>query len=257
MDLPKNAFKAAIQEGRPQVGLWCSIPDPAVAEMLANTGYDWMMFDTEHSPMDPLSVQPMLQAIAPYPVSAMVRPTGLDPFQIKKFLDAGAQSILIPYVQTPEEAALAVASVTYPPQGIRGVAGVTRATRWGAVKDYAARARDEICLMVQIETKAGLDRLEDIAAMPGINGIFVGPADLAASLGYPGQNGHPEVRAACADAIRRIRKAGLPAGFLSPDDSLLEEMVAAGSVFTAVDLDVTILRRGAIARAAEWKAKAG
>lgn len=255
MDLPRNEFKAAIREGRPQVGLWCSIPDPTVAEMLANTGYDWMLFDTEHSPMDPLSVQPMLQAVAPYPVSALVRPTGLDVLQIKKFLDAGAQSILIPYIQTPEEAALAVAAATYPPEGIRGVAGATRATRWGAVDGYAAKAREEICVMVQIETKAALDRLEEIAAVPGIDGVFVGPADLAASLGYPGQNGHPEVRAACADAIRRIRKAGQPAGFLSPDDSLLEEMVAAGSVFTAVDVDMAVLRRGALGRAAEWKAK--
>ncbi len=257
MDLPKNAFKAAIQAGTPQIGLWCSIPDPSLAEMLANCGYDWLMFDTEHSPMDPLSVLPMLQATAAYGASALVRPTELDTAQIKKFLDCGAQSILIPYVQTAEEAALAVAAVTYPPDGIRGVAGVTRATRWGAVKDYAKRAREEICVMVQIETKAGLDRLEEIAAVPGLDAIFVGPSDLAASLGYPGQNTHPVVREACADAIRRIRAAGLPAGFLSPDNGLLEEMVAAGSVFTAVDLDVTILRRGAMARAAEWKGRVG
>ena len=256
MDLPENRFKAALREGRPQTGLWCSIPDPGLAEMLATCGYDWLMFDTEHSPMDPLSVQPMLQAVAAYPVSALVRPTGLDVLQIKKFLDSGAQNILIPYVQTPEEAALAVAAAAYPPEGIRGVAGVTRATRWGAVQGYHARARDEICMMIQIETKQGLDRLEEIAAVPGLDGIFVGPSDLAASLGHPGQNTHPEVRAACADAIRRIRAAGLPAGFLSPDDSLLEEMIDAGSLFTAVDLDVTILRRGAIARAQQWTGRA-
>ncbi len=255
MDMPKNRFKAAIKEGTPQIGLWCCGAEPSFAEMLANCGYDWMMFDTEHSPMDPLVVQPMLQAVAPYDVSALVRPTGLDPFQIKKFLDAGAQSIMVPYIQTVEEAELAVASVTYPPKGIRGVAGVTRASRYGAVADYAKKARDEICLILQIETKAAMDRIEDIAKVPGVDALFVGPADMAASLGYPGQNTHPEVRAACADAIRRIRAAGLPAGFLSPDDSLLEEMVEAGSVFTAVDLDLTILKRGAQARAKEWKGK--
>lgn len=253
MDLPKNHFKAAILAGTPQIGIWCSIPDPAMAEMLANCGYDWMMIDTEHSPMDPLVVQPMLQAAAPYPISTMVRPTALDPAQIKKMLDAGAQTIMIPYIQTVEEAELAVASVTYPPEGIRGVAGVTRASRFGAVKDYATRAREEICLILQIETKAALDRLEDIAAVPGVDAIFVGPADMAASLGHPGNAGHPDVRAACADGIRRIRAAGKPAGFLSPDDSLLEEMTEAGAVFTAVDLDVTILRRGALARAKQWK----
>jgi len=255
MEMPKNRFKAALQAGEPQIGLWCSVPDPGLAEMLAGCGYDWMMFDTEHSAMDPLTVLPMLQAVAAHPVSALVRPTGLDVLQIKKFLDLGAQTILIPYVQTPEEAALAVAAVTYPPDGIRGVAGMTRASRWGSVPGYAAKAREEICIMVQIETSEGLDRLEDIAAVPGLDGMFVGPSDLAASLGYPGQNTHPEVRAACAGAIRRIRSAGLPAGFLSYDDSLIEEMIEAGSLFTGIDLDVTILRRGAMARAAEWKSR--
>lgn len=257
MDLPKNRFKAAINEGRPQIGLWCCAAEPGVAEMLANCGFDWLLFDTEHSPMDPLVVQPMLQAVAPYDVSALVRPTGLDPFQIKKFLDAGAQTVMIPYIQTVEEAELAVASVTYPPHGIRGVAGMTRASRYGAIPGYAAHARDEICLILQIETIAAVERIEEIAAVPGVDALFVGPADMAASMGYPGQPGHPEVREACAGAIRRIRAAGKPAGFLSPDDSLLEEMTEAGSLFTAIDLDLTILRRGALARAKEWKARVG
>lgn len=255
MELPRNRFKAAILEGRQQIGIWCAIPDPGMTEMLANCGYDWMMLDTEHSPMDPLKVQPMLQAAAAYPISTAVRPTALDPAQIKKFLDAGAQTIMIPYVQNAEEAALAAAAVAYPPEGIRGVAGMTRAGRYGAIKDYAKRAREEICLIVQVETKEAVEQIEAIAAVPGIDAIFVGPADMAASLGHPGEPAHPVVRKACAAAISRIRAAGKPAGFLSPDDSLLEEMVAAGSVFTAVDLDTTILRRGALARAAEWKAK--
>ncbi len=257
MDLPKNRFKAAINDGKPQIGVWCCAAEPSQAELLANCGFDWMVFDTEHSPMDPLVVQPMLQAVAPYDVSAAVRPTCLDPAQIKKFLDAGAQTVIVPYIQTVEEAKLAVASVTYPPDGIRGVAGMTRAGRYGAVKDYAARAREEICLILQVETVEAVGRIEEIAAVPGIDGLFVGPADMAASMGYPGQPGHPEVRAACADAIRRIRAAGLAAGFLSPDDSMLDEMVAAGSLFTAVDLDIAILRRGAMARAEAWKAKVG
>ncbi|WP_172298699.1 HpcH/HpaI aldolase/citrate lyase family protein [Pseudoruegeria sp. HB172150] len=257
MELKKNAFKAAIREGRAQIGLWCAMGDPVAAEMLADCGYDWMLFDTEHSPMDPLSVLPMLQAVATFPVSPVVRPSSLNPAEIKKILDFGAQTILVPYIQTVAEAELAVASVTYPPEGIRGVAGMTRASGYGAVQGYAAKAREEICLLLQIETKAALDRLEEIAAVPGVDGIFIGPADLAASLGYPGQPTHPEVRKACCDGIRRVRAAGLPAGFLTPDDGFLEEVTEAGAVFTAVDLDVSILRRGAIARAKEWKGRVG
>lgn len=255
MDLQKNAFKAAIKAGAPQLGLWCSIPDPGVAEMLAGCGFDWLLFDTEHALMDPISVQPMLQAAAPYPVSAGVRPSSLDPALIKRMLDVGAQTIVVPYVQTPEEAALAVASVTYPPEGIRGVAGTTRATRWGSIPGYAQKAREEIALIVQIETKEALDNLEAIAATPGLDGIFVGPADMAASLGYAGEPAHPEVRAACVDAIRRIRRAGLPAGFLSPNDDLIEEMIGAGSVFTALDIDMGLLRRAAEQRLSVWSDK--
>jgi 4-hydroxy-2-oxoheptanedioate aldolase len=257
MDLPRNRFKAALKAGTPQIGLWCCIPDPSVAEMLANTGYDWMLFDTEHSPVDEVGLLPMLQAVAPYDVSAVVRPVSLDVAELKKVLDLGAQTVVIPYVQTPEEAALAVAAVTYPPEGIRGVAGMTRASRFGAVKDYVARAREEICVIIQVETVQSLENLDEIAATPGLDGIFIGPADLAASMGYAGQPTHPEVRKACVDGIRRIRKAGLPAGFLTPDDSFLEEVMEAGSVFTAVDLDTIILKRGAVARAAQWKKHVG
>jgi 4-hydroxy-2-oxoheptanedioate aldolase len=255
MDLPANPFKAAILQGRQQIGLFCSISDSTVAELLATCGFDWMLFDTEHAAIDPLSVLPLLQAVAPYAVHPIVRPSALNPAEIKKLLDGGAQSILVPYVQSADEARLAAASVAYPPHGIRGVAGITRAARFGTVPGYHRRARDEICLIVQIETGAALEALEDIAAVPGVDALFIGPADLAASLGHPGEPSHPEVKSACLDAVRRIRAAGKPAGFLTLDQEFLSEVIAAGSLFTAVDVDVAILRRGAVAQVERWRGK--
>lgn len=252
MQLPQNTFKKALVEGRQQIGLWCSIPESASVEMLAGCGYDWMLLDTEHSPLDAMGVLALLQAMGPYPTHPVVRPASLNPAEIKRILDYGAQSILVPYVQTVEEAKLAASAVDYPPGGIRGVAGLTRASRFGKVAGYHRDARREICLLVQIETRASLDAIEDIAAVPGVDGVFIGPADLAASLGYPGEPGHPEVRAAVLDAIRRVRAAGKPAGVLSVDQGFLRDCVSAGTLFTAVDIDAAIVQRGAQARAQEW-----
>jgi 4-hydroxy-2-oxoheptanedioate aldolase len=256
-NMPPNPFKQALREGRQQLGLWCSIPDSGVAEMLAGCGYDWILVDTEHSPMDPVTILPLLQAMAPYPVHTIVRPTSLNAAEIKKVLDVGAQTILVPYVQSADEARLAAAAVDYPPGGIRGVAGITRASRYGTVRDYHRNARDGICLLLQVETAQALDALEDIAAVPGVDGIFIGPADIGASLGYPGEPGHPEVKARVLDGIRRIRAAGKPAGVLTLDQEFTAECVEAGTLFTAVDVDAAILRNGAAARAAEWRARIG
>lgn len=243
-DLPKNHFKAALRDGRLQRGIWCTINDPLVAEMLAGCGFDWMMFDTEHSPQDALTVLPLLQAVAPYPVTPIVRPGALNPVEIKKLLDFGVQTLLVPYVQTADEARLAAASVTYPPDGIRGVSGLTRATRFATIPDYARRAREEICLIIQVETAAALTEIEAMAAVPGIDAIFVGPADLAASLGHPGNPAHPEVRAAVLDAIRRIGAMGLPAGILTGDPTLYAEALQAGALFVSRDIDMAALKRG-------------
>lgn len=252
MDLPKNAFKAAIKEGRRQIGMWCSIPDGGLVELLAGCGYDWLLIDTEHAAMGPVEAMPMMQAAAAYPVSTIVRPGWNNPVEIKKLLDCGAQTLLIPYVQTADEARAAVAAVRYPPAGIRGVAGVTRASRFGAVKDYTRRAHEEICLLVQVETADALGNIEEIAAVDGVDGIFIGPADLAASMGYPGEPSHAQVKAAVLDAIRRIRGAGLLAGILSLDQPFLREAADAGAVFIAVDVDSVLLRRHAVARAEKW-----
>jgi 4-hydroxy-2-oxoheptanedioate aldolase len=244
MNLHSNAFKAAITAGQLQHGIWCSMGDPLAAELMATCGYDWMLFDCEHSPMDPIRVLPMLQAVAPYPVSAMARPASLNAPEIKRLLDIGVQTLVVPYVQNADEAAEAAAAVAYPPAGIRGVAGMTRASGFGLIDGYHARARDQICLIVQVETVEAMAEIEAIAAVPGIDGIFVGPADLGTSMGYPGQPNHPEVQAAVCDSIRRIRAAGLPAGLLALDAAFGQRAIDAGAVFIAQDLDLLALKRG-------------
>lgn len=244
MKLPENRFKRALRDGRQQIGLWCSLPGGYVAEAVAGSGFDWLLFDTEHSPTDALSVLPQLQAVAPYDVSAVVRPASNDAVLIKRILDLGAQSLLVPYVQNAEEARAAVRAMRYPPDGIRGVAGVTRATRFGRIPGYAKTAADELCLLVQIETEQALGELEKIAAVDGVDGVFIGPADLAASLGIAGELGHPKLIATIENAIGRIRACGKPAGILTPDNAFAARCIELGTTFTAVGADATLLARG-------------
>ncbi|MCP5265312.1 MAG: 4-hydroxy-2-oxoheptanedioate aldolase [Burkholderiaceae bacterium] len=244
MDMPVNHFKHAIAAGRQQIGLWCTLPGTYAIEAVAGAGFDWLLLDTEHSPADPLTVLPQLQTIAAYPSSAVVRPASNDTVLIKRLLDLGAQTLLIPYVQNRDEAEQAVAAVRYPPAGVRGVSGLTRATRFGRVPGYAQRANEEICLLLQVETGEALARLEEIVSVDGVDGVFIGPADLAASMGHAGNPGHPEVVAAVEDGIRRIRKAGKPAGVLTPDNAFAKRFIEAGTVFTAVGIDAGLLARG-------------
>ena len=244
----KNTFKQAISEGRQQLGVWNMTNDTQVTEMLGGCGFDWIVIDCEHTPLSEADVLAKLQSLNGSDTMPAVRPSSLNVAEIKRLLDVGAQTLVIPYVQTVEEAKLAASAVDYPPNGIRGVSGGSRASRFGTVPNYFANVRDEICLIVQIETRAALDVLEDIAAVPGIDGIFIGPADLAASLGHPGNPGHPDVQKAIASAIRRIRAAGKPAGFLSANQEMLEMVVQEGCVFTAIDIDMGLLQRAAMDR---------
>lgn len=253
MEMPKNAFKQALAEGRTQIGLWSSMPDAYVAEGLAGAGFDWLLFDTEHAPADPITVLPMLQAVNGLGVTPIVRPAWNDPVLIKRFLDIGAQTLLIPFVQSAEEARAAVTAMRFPPHGGRGVAGLTRATGYGRIKGYAQNAHNELCCLVQVETRTALDAIEDIAAVDGVDGIFVGPSDLAASLGHPGDNAHPEVLSAIDDAIARIQAAGKPAGILAIGEELARRSLAQGAKFVAVGSDMTVLMRGAEALAAKFK----
>lgn len=244
MLLPQNRFKRALLEGRQQIGLWCSLSSAYTVEVVAGSGFDWLLLDAEHSPNDVLSVLPQLQALAAYEVSAIVRPPANDLVLIKRYLDIGAQTLLIPYVQSVEEAEAAVAATRYPPEGLRGIAGATRATRFGRVQGYAQHAAEELCLLVQVETQRALDQLEGIAAVEGVDGIFVGPGDLAASLGFAGQLNHPTVRNAVEDAIVRIRSCGKPAGILTADEAFARRCIELGTTFTAVGQDVGVLARG-------------
>ncbi len=253
MQIPRNSFKHAIAEGRQQIGLFVNLPSSFAAEALATCGFDWLLIDTEHAVGDPITVFEQLQAIAPYPVSAAVRPVDNDPAIIKRLLDAGAQTLLIPYVQNADEAQAAVDAMRYGPRGARGFAGLTRATHFGLAENYATRAEEELCLLVQVETAEALDQIEAIAAVDGVDGLFIGPADLAASMGHPGNPGHPEVVSAIENAIERIRKTGKPAGILSLDPVFVERCMTLGTVFTAVDVDINILLKGAREIAAKFK----
>jgi 4-hydroxy-2-oxoheptanedioate aldolase len=252
--LPANRFKAAIAAGHQQIGLWVALANAYSTEIVAGSGFDWLLLDGEHSPNEPATVLPQLQAAAAYPVSCVIRPAWNDKVLIKRYLDVGAQTLLVPYVQTEEEAVAAVEAVRFPTRGVRGVAGVTRATRFGRIPDYAKRAHEEICLLVQIETRLGLDNLEAIARVDGIDGVFIGPADLAAGLGHLGEIGHPEVQAAIEDAIKRIKACGKPPGILTPDEKWARRYIELGTIFTAVGLDAMVLARETEKLAAKFKA---
>ena len=253
MDLPVNHFKRALKSGTSQIGLWCSLSSHYSVEVVAGAGFDWLLLDTEHSPNDLESLLTQLQAAAAYPTSAVVRVPWNDTVTIKRVLDIGTQSLLIPYVQNPDEARAAAAATRYPPAGVRGVAGSTRATRFGRIEDYARRAHEELCLLVQLETRDALRHIEAIAAIDEIDGIFIGPADLHASMGYPGEVANPEVIPLIEDALRRIRRTGKAPGILVGDEQLAQRCIAAGSLFTAVGVDVGILARGAERLAARYR----
>ena len=253
MDLPQNPFKRALKAGKPQIGLWSSRSSNYTVEVIAGAGFDWLLLDQEHSPNDLESVLSQLQAAAAYKSHPVVRVPWNDMVTIKRMLDAGAQSLLIPYVCTAEEAKAAVAYTRYPPAGVRGVAGTTRATHFGRVKDYGKRAHEEICVLVQVETEEAMQNIEAICAVDGVDGVFIGPADLHASMGYIGETSNPKVLPLIEDAMRRIRKAGKAAGYLTPLEADARRMIAAGTNFCAVGADVGILARGAEALCAKFK----
>src|ERR1700733_548872 len=202
MELPPNVFKRALREGKPQIGLWVGLADSYVAELLATVGFDCLVIDAEHAPNDPRSVLSQLQAMAPYPAHPIVRPVQGTVELIKQYLDIGAQTLIIPMVETPEQARQMVAATRYPPRGVRGVgSALARASRWNQIDDYLRRSDDEMCVFVQVESVNALTHLEDIAAVDGVDGVFFGPADLAASMGMLGQPSDPAVRAAIARGI--------------------------------------------------------
>jgi 4-hydroxy-2-oxoheptanedioate aldolase len=254
MELPVNRFKQALREGRTQIGMWSHLCSPISIEILAHCGYDWLLIDMEHSPNDLQQVLSQLQAMTGGSATPIVRPPWNDMVTFKRLLDIGAQSLLVPYVQTEDEARQAVAYTRYPPMGVRGYAGAPRASHYGRVQGYAQRNHEEICVLVQVETLQGLENLESIVRVDGIDGVFIGPGDLSAAMGYLANPKHPEVLATIDRAIARIRACGKAAGILTGDEALARHYVGQGCLFVAVGADQNLLRDSATALAARIRA---
>lgn len=249
----RNPFKATLARGEKAVGLWLSMADPYCAEVCATAGFPWLLIDNEHAPNDVRSTLAQLQAVAAYPGHPVVRMVDGNPALIKQMLDIGVQTLLVPMVDTPEQAAALAAATRYPPEGTRGVgAAVARASRWGARRDYVNTANDDVCLLLQAESVTALDNLEHICAVDGVHGIFIGPADLAASMGRRGRADHPEVQQAIEDAIRRIVASGKAAGTLTGDPKLARRYLELGASFVAVGIDLTLLAQATRRLAEEY-----
>jgi len=248
-----NKFKQAILNKEKQIGLWSHLCSPISIEIMADCGYDWLLLDMEHSPNDLSEILSQLQAMKGGTATPIVRPPWNDMVTFKRLLDIGVQNLLVPYIQTAEEARNAVAYTRYPPHGVRGYAGAPRASNYGRVKDYAHLNAKELCLLLQVETIQGLENLEAIANVDGVDGVFIGPGDLSAALGHLGNPKHPEVLKVIDDAIARIKACGKAPGILTGDEALAKHYVAQGCLFVAVGADQNVLRDSATALLQKFK----
>ncbi|WP_170326202.1 aldolase/citrate lyase family protein [Ruegeria arenilitoris] len=256
MAAPTNTFKQALTKGDRLIGCWSSFAEPVAAEIMGTAGFDWLVVDGEHAPNDIRSLRDQLIALAASPSHPVVRVPVGDTALIKMVLDIGAQTILVPMVNSAEQARELVSACRYPPEGLRGVgAGAARATGYGSVADYIQTADEQICLLVQVENRAGIAALDDILQVDGVDGVFIGPADLSTDMGFQGNSAAPEVRATIADAITRIKAAGKAPGILGTDDEANQAYLDMGAQFLAVGIDVMLLAQAARALSAKWKAK--
>jgi len=253
MDMMQNRFKQAIRERRRQIGLWSSLCSNIGADIIADSGFDWILLDTEHSPNELPGLLSQLQTIGRDKSAPVVRAAWNDAVLIKRLLDIGVQSLLIPYVQNAQEAQHAVASVRYPPAGMRGVSAGSRASRYGRVANYLKQADEQMCLLVQVETRAALDRLEEIATVDGVDGVFIGPSDLAASLGHLGQPQAEEVQSAIREAGARLAAVGKAAGILTVNEAEARRYLEWGYSFVAVGIDTNLLAKAADSLAQSFK----
>lgn len=251
--MQRNAFKHNLAAGKLQIGLWSSLCSNVAAEIIGDSGFDWILLDTEHSPNEIPDLLGQLQAMQGGPTTPIIRPAWNDAVLIKRCLDIGAQSLLLPYVQNAEEARAAVAATRYPPHGIRGVSVAARASRYGRTPGYLGKANDEICVLVQVETRSALGELEAIAEIEGVDGVFIGPSDLAASLGHLGNPQHPDVQKAIKDAVDRLTKVGKPAGMLTGNEEEAKRYIDWGYKFVAVGADVGLLAKNADALCKRFK----
>ena len=255
MELTKNRFKAALKTDQVQYGLWLGLPDASCAELLAGAGFDWLLIDGEHAPFELDSMMRHLQAIAPYPVSAIIRPEEGRTALLKRLLDIGAQTLLVPMCDHAEQARAIVRAAKYPPQGIRGLgSSLARAANWNRIPNYLQRANDEICVIVQAETATAIDNLAAIAAVDGVDAVFIGPSDLSASMGHIGNPDHPEVVAAIEAGIATINAAGKAAGLLCLDPEKARHYINKGARFVGVGVDTLLLSQSAKALAESYKA---
>jgi 4-hydroxy-2-oxoheptanedioate aldolase len=253
VEFQKNQFKAALAQGKLQIGIWSSLCSNIAADILSDCGFDWILLDTEHSPNEIPDLVGQLQAVRHGTATPIIRPAWNDAVLAKRALDIGAQTLLFPYVQNAEEAKRAVESTRYPPQGVRGVSVAARASRYGRTPGYLAKANTETCVLVQVETRAALNELEAIARVDGVDGVFIGPSDLAASLGHLGNPAHAEVQAAIKDAVQRLKKIGKPAGILTGNEEEARRYIEWGFLFVAVGADVGLLAKNADALAKKFK----
>jgi len=238
-----NTFRQKILACERQIGFWMGMSHHVTAEMAGLAGFDWLMLDGEHAPADiPIFLQ-MLQSLQLSPSAIVGRPSVNDPVLIKQFLDIGFYNLLIPFIESADEAQRAVSATRYPPQGIRGVAMAHRGNRYGTVPDYLSTINDNICLLLQIESAGGIDAIDDIAAVPGVDGIFIGPSDLSASLGYMGNPNHPEVQRVIKHLFDRARAAGKAVGTLAPVQADAQRYLDMGMHFVAVGTDVGVFRQ--------------
>jgi 4-hydroxy-2-oxoheptanedioate aldolase len=251
--LPRNLFKTALRNGQQQIGLWSGLCSNIATEIIAGAGFDWIVIDTEHAPNEVPGLLSQLQAMSNGTAEPVVRCAWNDAVLIKRILDVGARSLLVPFVQNAEEARRAVAATRYPPLGIRGVSVAPRANLYGRVAGYHRVAHESTCVLVQVETRAALAEIENIASVVGVDGIFIGPSDLAADFGHLANPRHPEVQAAIADGCARIRVAGKAAGILTGDTGEAARYLESGFTFVAVGSDVGILARGSENLAAQCK----
>ncbi len=248
-----NNFKNNLGH-KTQYGLWQALASPYSAEICAGSGFDFLVFDGEHAPNTLPSILQQLQAVAPYPIEALVRLADDNRTGIKHYLDIGARSLLVPMIESVEQAQAIVAATRYPPEGTRGVgAGLARVSRWNRIPDYLHKAADEICLVLQVESRAGLAIIDQLASLDGVDAIFVGPADLAADMGYLGQPAHPDVHAAVTDAIKSIVAGGCAAGVMTLDRDMALKYKKAGASMLAVTTDIALLARGAEAAIAAFR----
>lgn len=254
MHLPTNTFKAALTRSEPLLGVWAGFATAYAAEIVAGIGYDWMLIDGEHAPNTLPSILAQLQAVYPYPTAPIVRAVNDDPALIKQLLDLGAQTLMIPQVETAEQARAIVRAMRYAPAGIRGVGGgLTRATRWDAVPDYLATAHQQLCLIVQVESARGVENAREIAEVDGVDAVFIGPADLSTSLGHAGNPAHPQVQANIRQAIQATRDAGKQCGILAPVEEDARRYLAWGCRFVAIGIDISLLRQAARANLATYR----